>query len=213
MIRILLVDDHPVLRHGIRALLDTQPDLAVVAETGEPGEAAGLALAEQVDVALVDLDLGQGTTDGATVTRMILRARPAARVIAFTAFDSDIDIVHMIEAGATGYLVKDSRPAALFSAIRRAAGGSAAIDGPIAQRLMDRMQRPDAALTTRELEVLELAASGLSNRELAQQLLVSEATVKTHLHHAFTKLGAENRQAAIATAIRQGILRLAGPRS
>ncbi|WP_449276855.1 response regulator [Leucobacter sp. GX24907] len=208
MIRILLVDDHPVLRHGIRALLDTQPDLSVVAETGDPREAVELAVRERAEVVLVDLDLGPDQEDGAATTRLILGARPEARVIAFTAFDSDADIVRMIEAGAVGYLVKDSRPSALFSAIRSAAGGSAAISGPIAARLLERMQRPDDALTARELEVLELAASGLSNRDLARRLLVSEATVKTHLHHAFTKLGADNRQAAIATAIRRGLIRL-----
>lgn len=208
MIRILLVDDHPVLRHGVRALLDTQPDLRVVAETGDSAAAAALAAEEAADVVLVDLDLGPNSPDGAETTRMILRARPAARVIAFTAFDADTDIVRMIEAGAVGYLVKDTRPASLFSAIRSAAEGAAAIPAPIAARLLERLQRPDEALTARELEVLELAASGLSNRDLARSLLVSEATVKTHLHHAFTKLGADNRQAAIATAIRRGIIRL-----
>ncbi len=208
MIRILLVDDHPVLRHGIRALLDTQPDLEVVAETGDPREAVELAVEQRAEVVLIDLDLGPDQEDGAATTRLILRARPEARIIAFTAFDSDADIVRMVEAGAVGYLVKDSRPAALFSAIRSAAGGSAAIAGPIAARLLERLQRPDDALTARELEVLELAASGLSNRDLARTLLVSEATVKTHLHHAFTKLGADNRQTAIATAVKRGLIRL-----
>lgn len=208
MIRILLVDDHPVLRHGVRALLDTQPHLEVVAETGDPREAVELAVRHRADVALVDLDLGSEEMDGVEVTRMILREAPQTRIIAFTAFDSDADVVRMIEAGAVGYLLKDSRPAALFSAIRSAASGSAAISGPIAARLLERMQRPDDALTPRELDVLELAASGLSNRDLARRLLVSEATVKTHLHHAFTKLGAENRQAAIATAIKRGLIRL-----
>lgn len=208
MIRILLVDDHPVLRQGIKALLATQPDLEVVAETGAADEAAELVAREQVDVALVDLDLGPNQPSGATATRMILRASTETRVVAFTAFDSDADIVRMTEAGAVGYLVKDSRPQALFRAIRQAAEGLAAISAPIAQRLITRMQSPRIALTARELEVLELAASGLSNRELAERLTVSEATIKSHLHHAFTKLGAENRQAAIATAIRQGIIRL-----
>ena len=207
MIRILLVDDHPVLRHGIRALLDTQPDLEVVAETGSPGDASALAADSRIDVALVDLELG-ADTDGADATRMILKASPSTRVIAFTAFDSDADIVRMIEAGAVGYLLKDSRPQALYRAIRSAASGADAISDPIAARLRSRLQQPDAALTARELAVLELAASGLSNRDLAKQLQVSEATVKTHLHHAFIKLGADNRQAAIATAIKRGLVRL-----
>lgn len=207
MIRILLLDDHPVLRHGMRALLSTQPDLSVVHDTESVTDAVLACEREAIDVALVDLDLGAHQSSGAEATRLILQASPSTRVIAFTAFDADTDIVRMIDAGATGYLVKDTRPAALFSAIRAAAGGSAAIDPPIAARLHERTQYPGTALTARELEVLELAASGLSNRDLAQQLLVSEATVKTHLHHAFTKLGVENRQAAIAFALREGLIR------
>ncbi|KAA9395707.1 response regulator transcription factor [Kocuria coralli] len=208
MIHILLLDDHPVLRHGTRALLETQPDFVVIADTDDPEEAITVVTENRIDVALVDLDLGPNRSDGPTTTRLLLRASPGTRVVAFTAFDSDADIVRMVEAGAVGYLLKDSRPAALFSAIRSAATGSAALAGPIAARLLDRMQRPDDALTSRELEVLELAASGLSNRDLARRLLVSEATVKTHLHHAFIKLRAENGQAAIATAIKQGLIRL-----
>lgn len=208
MIRILLLDDHPVLRHGTRALLETQTDFVVAADTGDPDEAIAAVTREEIDVALVDLDLGPGVCDGPATTRLILRAKPETRVIAFTAFDSDADIVQMMEAGAVGYLVKDSRPAALFSAIRSAAKGSAAIADPIAARLLNRMQRPESTLTSRELEVLELAASGLSNRDLARILVVSEATIKTHLHHAFVKLGADNRQTAIATAIKRGLIRL-----
>lgn len=208
MIRILLLDDHPVLRHGTRALLESQPDFVVVADTGDPAEAVAAAVHEQAHMALVDLDLGADHEDGPTTTRRLLAARPETRVVAFTAFDSDADIVRMVEAGAVGYLLKDSRPAALFSAIRSAASGSAAIAGPIAARLLDRMQRPDDALTNRELEVLKLAASGLSNRDLARALVVSEATVKTHLHHAFIKLRADNRQTAIATAVKRGLIRL-----
>lgn len=207
MIRILLVDDHPVLRHGIRALLDTQPDLEVVAETGDAEEAAALALAQHVEVALVDLDLGQGRADGVAATTAIIAARPTARVIAFTAFDSDSDIVRMVEAGAIGYLLKDSRPQALYRAIRAASAGAPAIADPIAERLHGRQQHPDETLTARELTVLELAASGLSNKDLARELHISEATVKTHLHHAFTKLGADNRQSAIAIALKQGLVR------
>ena len=189
-------------------LLETQADFAVVAETGSPDEAVQLAQSERVDVALVDLELGHDQHDGATVTRMILRAHPTTRVVAFTAFDADSDIVRMMDAGAVGYVVKDSRPAALFDAVRRAATGVAAMSAPIAQRLAARTTSPDATLTRRELEVIELAAAGLTNRELAQALRVSEATVKTHLHHAFTKLGVENRQAAIAAALKRGIVRL-----
>lgn len=224
-IRILLLDDHPVLRHGVRALLDTQTDFEVVAEAGsaeeaiarvadgsadsaEPGGLPGSLSVPPVDVALVDLDLGEGRPDGIEATRGILRAHPGTRVIVFSAYDSDADVVRAIDAGASGYLVKDSRPAELFHAIRSAASGDPALADRVSARLQQRAQHPDDTLTARELEVLALAASGLSNRELARALVVSEATVKTHLHHAFAKLGAENRQAAIATAVKRGLIRL-----
>jgi len=203
MIRILLLDDHPVLRHGVRSLLETQSDLEVVAEVGSAAEAA----ASGADVALVDLDLGDDAPDGFEAIRAIRRESPGTRVLVFTAYDSDADIVRALDAGAVGYLVKDSRPAELFRAIRRAAEGESALDGPIGSRLLERTDRPQETLTSRELEVLALAADGFSNRDLARELHVSEATVKTHLHHAFAKLGADNRQAAIATAIRRGLIR------
>lgn len=209
MIRILLLDDHPVLRHGVRSVLDTQDDFAVVAEVGSVAEAASAAgAAAGIDVALVDLDLGDGMPDGIEAIRVIRRASPEAQVLVFTAYDSDADIVRALDAGAAGYLVKDSRPAELFRAIRTAADGGGLLEGPIGERLLERIDRPETVLTARELEVLALAAGGLSNRDLARELHLSEATVKTHLHHAFTKLGADNRQAAIAVAVKRGIIRL-----
>ncbi|MFE2772761.1 response regulator [Microbacterium resistens] len=208
MIRILLLDDHPVLRHGVRAVLDTQSDLEVVAEAGSAAEAEAAAAGHDLDVALVDLDLGAGRPDGIEATRTIRRASPRTEVLVFTAYDSDADIVRALDAGAAGYLVKDSRPAELFQAIRSAASGGTPLTGPIGARLMRRVERPDETLTPRELDVLTRAAAGLSNRDLARELHVSEATVKTHLHHAFTKLGADNRQAAIAAAVKRGIIRL-----
>lgn len=206
MIRILLLDDHPVLRHGVKSVLDTQSDFDVVAEAGSVQEAT--AVADGIDVALVDLDLGDDIPDGIEAIREIRRVNENARVLVFTAYDSDADIVRALDAGAAGYLVKDSRPADLFRAIRDAAEGGQRFDGPIGARLLARIGRPDETLTTRELEVLTLAASGLSNRDLARELHVSEATVKTHLHHAFTKLGADNRQAAIAAAVKRGAIRI-----
>lgn len=208
MIRILLLDDHPVLRHGVRAVLDTQSDLEVVAEAGSAAEAEAAAAGHDLDVALVDLDLGAGRPDGIEATRTIRRASPRTEVLVFTAYDSDADIVRALDAGAAGYLVKDSRPAEIFQAIRSAASGGTPLTGPIGARLMRRVERPDETLTPRELDVLTRAAAGLSNRDLARELHVSEATVKTHLHHAFTKLGADNRQAAIAAAVKRGIIRL-----
>lgn len=206
MIRILLLDDHPVLRHGVRSLLETQSDFEVVAEAGSVEEAA--ATTQVIDVALVDIDLGDDVPDGIEGIRAILRTRADTRVLVFTAYDSDADIVRALDAGAVGYLVKDSRPADLFSAIRTAADGGRLLEGPIGARLLERIDRPEDVLTARELEVLRLAASGLSNRDLARELHVSEATVKTHLHHAFIKLSADNRQAAIAVAVKRGTIRL-----
>ncbi|MBP1326875.1 DNA-binding NarL/FixJ family response regulator [Leucobacter exalbidus] len=208
MIRIMLVDDHPILRHGMRALLETQADFEVLAEAGSLAEAEAQANTHPIDVALVDLDLGDGVPGGIEVTRA-LRALPnPARVIVFTAFDSDADVVRAADAGATAYLVKDSRPNDVFHAIRAAATGQGAQAGNITERLGRRTEHPDDALTGRELEVLALVAAGLSNREVASELVVSEATVKTHLHHAFTKLGSDNRQAAVATAVRRGLIRI-----
>lgn len=208
MIRILLVDDHPVLRHGVVALLGTQPDFDVVAEAGSADDATRMAEAYLPDVALVDLDLGAGKPSGFDATRGILRVSAHTKVLIFSAYDSDADIVRAMDAGAVGYLVKDSRPPELFGAVRAAAAGDSALGGKVGARLMQRLDRPDDTLTARELEVLTLAASGLSNRDLASRLQVSEATVKTHLHHAFTKLGADSRQAAIATAVKLGLIRL-----
>jgi DNA-binding NarL/FixJ family response regulator len=208
MVKILLVDDHPALRHGVRTLLDTQPDFEVVAEAGSLEEVAEQLAPQAVDIALVDLDLGADKPGGIEVTEAIRRAHRNVKVIIFTAYDSDADVVRAIEAGATGYLVKDSRPAELFQAIRTAALGSDAMPERIAERLRRRGDRPQETLTSRELEVLTLAAKGLSNRELARELVVSEATVKTHLHHASTKLGTDSRQAAVAAAVKQGLIRI-----
>ncbi|MCD2500000.1 MULTISPECIES: response regulator transcription factor [Microbacterium] len=206
MIRILLVDDHPVLRHGMRALLGTQPDLAVVAETGSAAEA--ITLAASADVALIDLDLGADVPGGIDAAAAIRRSGAPTRVLIFTAYDSDADIVRALDAGAVGYLVKDSRPDELFRAIRSAVSADPGVASSLTASMIERAAVTDETLTARELEVLSLAAAGLSTRELAARLFVSEATVKTHLHHAFTKLGAENRQAAIAIAVKRGLVRI-----
>ncbi|GAA1320753.1 response regulator [Leucobacter albus] len=213
MIHLLLVDDHPTLRHGLRALLDTQLDLEVIAEAGGLDDAVAALTAATGEgrapgVALVDLDLGADAPDGIATLVELVRHAPGLRVIVFSAYDSDADVVRAMEAGAAGYLVKDSAPEQLFRAVRAAAAGQPAFAAPIAARLHDRGRFDEETLTARELEVLTLAATGLSNRELALELLLSEATVKTHLHHAFTKLDASNRQAAIAIALKRGIIRL-----
>lgn len=202
----MLVDDHPVLRHGMIALINTQNDLEVVAETGDVEAVMLLVSVHRPDVVLMDLDLG-GEVSGIDLTAQVTVSTPGTRVLVFTTYDSDADIVRAIDAGSIGYLLKDSRPAELFEAIRSAARGVSVLSPTVATRLLGRMQMPDKAFTAREIEVLQLLVRGHSNRELSKVLLVSESTVKTHLHHIFTKLGVDSRGAAIAQATRTGIVR------
>ncbi|MCK8467841.1 response regulator transcription factor [Microbacterium sp. KSW4-16] len=207
MIRVMLVDDHPVLRYGMAGLIDTQDDLSVVAQTGDVDEVIRLAATQTPDVVLMDLDLG-AEISGIDLTARLRAESPGTRVLVFTTYDTDADIVRAIEAGATGYFLKDSRPADLFAAIRSAAAGISALSPTIATRLLGRTQKPDETLTAREIEVLELLARGYSNKELGHALFVSEGTVKSHLHHIYTKLRVDSRGAAIAHAVREGIVRL-----
>ncbi|WP_458116072.1 response regulator [Arthrobacter sp. D2-10] len=204
--RILLIDDHDVVRAGLRAILGTQSDIEVVGEAANGADGVRQALALQPDVVLMDLAIGAGM-DGIEATRRITADAPAIRILVFTTYDSDADIVRVIDAGATGYLLKDSTPEELYAAIRAAAQGQAALSAPVASVLLKRMQQPEGALTPREAEILELLAAGLSNRELGRKLYVSETTVKTHLLHIYRKLGVETRSAAIAEAGRRGWVR------
>ena len=200
-VAVLLVDDQPVVRAGLRALLESQPDLRVVAEAGSGEE--GLALVEDAapDVVMMDLELGDGM-DGIDATRRLRAAHPRVPVLVFTTYDTDADIVRVIDAGATGYLLKDAQPHEIFAAVRAAAAGRSVLSPPVASRLMRSMQHPGTALTPREAELLTLLADGLSNRELGRRLHISEATVKTHLAHVYAKLGVETRAAAVAHALR-----------
>ncbi|HEY9290285.1 MAG TPA: response regulator transcription factor [Microlunatus sp.] len=207
MITIMLVDDHPVLRHGMTSLLSTQPDFDVVGDTGDHREVLELAARLRPDVVLMDLDLG-ADVGGVELTDQLTKTQPDLRVLVFTTYDSDADIVGALDAGATGYLLKESRPAELFDAIRSAVSGGSALSPSVAARMVGRMRTPSEALTSREIEVLELLGQGNSNRAIGRQLFVSEATVKTHLHHIFTKLGVDSRSAALAEANRRGIIRL-----
>ncbi|MER6813029.1 response regulator transcription factor [Spirillospora sp. NPDC000708] len=206
-IRILLVDDHPVVRSGIRAMLLDQPDFALVGEaaTGEEGVAEAARL--RPDVVLMDLQLGAGL-HGAEATRRITSAGPRPpHVLVLTTFDSDSDILAAIEAGATGYLLKDAPPEKLHAAIRSAAAGDSTLAPSVASRLLGRMRAPSATLTGRELEVLGLVAEGLSNRQISKRLFLSETTVKTHLVHIYAKLEVDSRTAAVAAATRSGLIR------
>ncbi|GAA5167292.1 response regulator [Ornithinimicrobium tianjinense] len=205
-VRVLVVDDHPVVRAGLSALLGVQPGLQVVGEAGGGEEAIRLAAELGPDVILCDLRLGEGP-DGVAVTRAV-RARPAAApaVLILTTYDHDADLVRAVEAGAAGYLLKDAAPTAIVAAIGAAARGETLLGPELTERVVTTMRVRRAELSARELEVLRLVADGLSNREVARRLVVSEATVKTHLNHVFVKLGAESRTAAVAAARAAGLL-------
>lgn len=206
MIRLLLADDHPVVRAGLRAVLEAEPDLVVDADTGDPDEAVALAERLGVDVVLMDLQF-DGQMHGAEATRRITALPQAPRVLILTTYDTDTDILAAIEAGASGYLLKDAPPDDLAAAVRTAAAGRSALAPAVAMRLMDRMRQPASTLSSREIEVLELVADGLSNQQIAARLFVSQATVKSHLVHIYSKLGADSRTAAVAVAVRRGLLR------
>ncbi|MGW0310157.1 response regulator [Streptomyces flavidovirens] len=203
-VRILLCDDHVVVRAGLLALLGSEPDIEVVGEAGSGEEAVALAVKLSPDVVLMDLQLGTGI-DGVEATRRI--APTGVHVLVLTTYDTDADITRAIEAGATGYLLKAERPEELFTAIRSAAQGRTTLSPPVASRVMDRMRgaaRP--ALTERETDILGQLAHGLGNREIARALFISEATVKTHLGRIYAKLGVDTRSGAVAVAKEQRLL-------
>jgi DNA-binding NarL/FixJ family response regulator len=206
VIRILIADDHPVVRAGIRALLDGEPDLEVVGEAAGADEAVALAAASGPDLVLMDLQFADGPR-GVEATRRIRALPSAPHVLVLTNYDTDTDILSAIEAGASGYLLKDAPPDELVAAVRAAAAGESALAPVIASRLMERMRSPQVTLSVRELEVLELVAEGASNAEIGARLHIADATVKSHLVHIFTKLGVASRTAAVNAARSQGMLR------
>ncbi|WOX13642.1 response regulator transcription factor [Streptomyces sp. N50] len=203
-VRLLLCDDHAVVRAGLRALLSSADGIEVVGEAGSGEEALALAARVRPDVVLMDLQLGDGM-DGVTATRK-LTAGDGPRVLVLTMFDTDADITRAVEAGATGYLLKAERPEELFTAIRGAASGRTALSAPVADRLMARMRSPHPTLSEREREILGQLSRGLGNREIARALFISEATVKTHLGRIYGKLGVETRSGAVAVAQERRLL-------
>ncbi|USQ79759.1 response regulator transcription factor [Ornithinimicrobium faecis] len=220
-VRVLLVDDHPVVRSGLRAVLEATGRVEVVGEAASGEQALALVPGLNPDVVLMDLNLGDGL-DGVATTQRILtgsggggsgsgggddaRARPPA-VLILTTYDHDADIVRAVEAGASGYLLKDASPEAIADAVAAAARGETVLASGLAQRLVQRMRAPaEPTLTPRELEVLRLVQQGTSNRAIAKAMFVSEATVKTHLVHTYEKLGVDNRTAAVTTARERGLL-------
>ncbi len=189
MIRILLADDHPIVREGLRAVLETQADFEVIAEAARGDEALRLALALQPDILLLDLEMP--ILDGVETIRRLRQQQPAARIIVFTAFDNDERIIHAVQAGANGYLLKGAPREEIFKAIRITMEGGSY-----------------EALTERELEVLKLLAQGMPNKEIAAQLVISERTAKFHVSSIMGKLGATNRTEAVSLAAQKGLITL-----
>jgi len=205
-IRLLVADDHPVVRSGLRAVLELQPDLEVVAEAGSADEAVRRAAQGGIDVVLMDLQFGT-SMHGIPATAAINGLASPPRVLVLTTYDTEADILAAIEAGAAGYLLKDSEPSELAAAVRAAAAGQTALAPAVAHRLTQRVRHPSRTLSARELEVLQLVADGLSNLEISKSLFLSQATVKSHLVHIFTKLGVDSRTAAVAEATSGGLIR------
>ena len=204
-IRLLVADDHPVVRDGIVGMVSSDPGIEVVGEASDGAEAVGLARALDPDVVLIDLRMPR--TDGVAAIRELARLGVTARVVVLTTYDSDADVLPAIEAGATGYLLKDAPRDELVRAIRAAAEGDAVLAPSVASRLMGRVRAPEAtALSPRELEVLALVAGGATNRTVGARMHVSEATVKTHLLNIYSKLGVGDRAAAVAEGFRRGLL-------
>ncbi|MER6951588.1 response regulator transcription factor [Nonomuraea sp. NPDC000554] len=205
--RLFLVDDHPVVRAGLVALLSGEHDMEIVGEAAGGAEALRGITAREPDVVLMDLQLGDGI-DGVEVTRRIRELPAPPQVLVLTTYESDADIMRAIDAGATGYLLKACPPDELFQGIRAAARGETVLSTKVATRMMKRMRDPGTALSAREVEILELLASGEGNREIARRLFITEATVKTHLVHIYSKLGVETRTAAVTAAVERRLIRL-----
>jgi DNA-binding NarL/FixJ family response regulator len=206
-IRLLLADDHPVVRAGLRAVLDTEADFVVVQEASTAERAVELAAAGGIDVVLMDLQFGPDRMHGSEATAAIAGRPGAPRVLVLTTYDTDADILAAVEAGAAGYLLKDAPPEELAAAVRTAAAGQSALAPAVAHRLMDRMRMPAEALTKRELEVLQLVGEGLSNQQISKALFLSQATVKSHLVHIYAKLGVDSRTSAVAAATARRLIR------
>ncbi|WP_327064650.1 response regulator transcription factor [Kitasatospora sp. NBC_01302] len=209
MIRLLIVDDHPVVRDGLRGMFSADPRFEVLGEAADGAEAVAAGERLRPDVILMDLRMPR--TDGVAAIKELAERDVPARVLVLTTYDTDSDVVPAIEAGATGYLLKDAPREELFRAVEAASQGRAVLSPTVATRLMGQLRRPASApLSQRELEVLGLVARGSTNREAAQKLFISEATVKTHLLHVYAKLGVSDRAAAVAAGFSRGYLTASG---
>jgi DNA-binding NarL/FixJ family response regulator len=204
VIRVLVADDHPIVRSGIVGLLASAPDIEVVGEAADGQAAVDAALALEPDIVVMDLRMPR--LDGDEATALILRAKPHIRVVVLTTYETDASILTAIEAGASGYLLKAAREEEILAGIRSVARGEVALAPSIAAMLVSRVKSPAITLSARETEVLGLVAQGLSNPAIAKRLFLGEATVKTHLLHAFEKLGVNDRTRAVTKAMELGLL-------
>jgi DNA-binding NarL/FixJ family response regulator len=206
MIRVLIADDHPVVRNGLRGAFAGEADIEVAAEAANGREAVDRVGPSRADVVLMDLRMPE--MDGVAAITALQQSFPDVRILVLTTFDNETDVLPAIEAGATGYLLKDVPSEELVRAVRAAHEGKAVLAPSVAQKLMGSVRKPAGpALSERELEVLKLVAGGASNRNAAAQLFISEASIKTHLQHIFDKLGVRERAAAVAEAYRNGLLK------
>lgn len=206
-IRLLICDDHPVVRTGLRGMLESQPDLEVVAEAADGDEAIELARRHHPDVVLMDLRMPK--TDGVTATERITAENSATSVLILTTYETDADVVRAVAAGALGFLLKDAPEERIFGAIRDVARGTSPLSPSVAARLVERMRgEKDNVLSPREVEILQLVSRGVNNKNIANKLWISEATVKSHLNRIFDKLDAVDRTSAVTSALKRGIIRL-----
>jgi DNA-binding NarL/FixJ family response regulator len=206
-INIIITDDHPVVRSGLRALLSSQPDFEIVADAENGEEAAKLAFSLAPDLILMDLQMP--ILDGLGAIKLIRDRLPKANILVLTTYDTDADILPALEAGAIGYLLKDTPPEQLFQAIRSAASGEMALGPRVAEKVTQRLTNPSKnTLSRREIEVLELASQGNPNKAIAKKLFITEATVKSHFVHIFSKLGVVDRTAAVTEAVKKKIIQI-----
>ncbi len=206
-IRVVIADDHPVVRTGLRGMLETQTDIEIVGEAENGEQAVSLAGRLEPDVVLMDLQMPD--LDGVSATEQICTRLTDTHVLILTTYDTDADITRAIGAGAIGYLLKDAPRDDLFHAIRAASRGESVLTPSVASRVMEQMRAPGhTTLSGREIEVLTEVADGKSNKEIAEALFISEATIKTHLIHIFSKLEVDDRTAAVTVALERGVLRL-----